>query len=175
MTELIAITFATSGEAQRLKDKLPELTARLQIDADDAVVITRDASGSVELHQNVNLRAAQAIGGSVWGLVLGAIFMVPIMGAMVGAGAGLITGALSDVGIDDRFAREFGSNLPENGSALCLLIRRDNADALVAALEAEAAYGQILRSAVNGPGILRRAGPKAGRDVTNRYPEQPAI
>src|ERR671925_788235 len=37
-------------------------------------------------------------------------------------------GALTDLGVDDRFMKELGENLPENGAALILLVRKVTPD-----------------------------------------------
>nr|WP_232017751.1 DUF1269 domain-containing protein [Cereibacter sphaeroides] len=55
---------------------------------EDVVVVTRDAEGKVKLHQAVNLTAAGAVGGSFWGLLIGLLFLNPLLGLAVGAGAG---------------------------------------------------------------------------------------
>ena len=51
----------------------------------------QNEKGKAKLHQAVNLTAAGAAGGGFWGLLIGMIFMNPLIGAAVGAGAGALS------------------------------------------------------------------------------------
>jgi uncharacterized membrane protein len=51
------------------------------------------------------------------------IFLNPLMGLAVGASAGAVSGALTDVGIDDNFMKELGATLTPGSSALFVLLR----------------------------------------------------
>ena len=86
------------------------LQAEYLIDLEDAVVVTKDSAGKVKLHQSHDLTAEAALGGAVWGTLIGLLFMVPFAGTVLGAGIGALTGSLSDYGIDDGFARELGAD-----------------------------------------------------------------
>ncbi len=70
------------------------------------VVATKNEKGEIKLHQATNLTMAGAVGGSFWGLLIGMIFLNPLLGTAVGAGAGALSGALSDIGIDDKMMKE---------------------------------------------------------------------
>jgi len=169
MTELVAITFDTPQEAFAVRDALPGIQERHHVEFDDAAVVTRDADGRVELHQPVNIKTAHVLGGAAWGLVLGAVFLSPVAGAAVGAGAGLVTGSQSNVGLDDAFVRDFGEDLERGGAALCFLIRRDKAETLIGALKEESAAGRVFRSGFDTSRISRREGVEAGKRITNDY------
>ncbi len=172
MTELVAITFNAPEDAFALRDQIPTLMDRHNAEVDDAMVVTREANGSVKLHQSVNLPLAQALGGGVWGLMLGGVFMAPFVGAAIGAGAGLMTGNLSNVGIDDDFAKQMGETLGTGHGVLLLLVRRESASHLIDLLEQETQgkLARILRSPVDKPSIARLRGAKTGQTATNDYP-----
>ena len=172
MTELVAITFDTPQEAFAVRDALPGIQERHHVEFDDAAVVTRDTDGRVELHQPVNIKTAHVLGGAAWGLVLGAVFLSPVAGAAAGAGAGLVTGNQSNVGLDDAFVRDFGEGLERGGAALCFLIRRDKAETLIAALKEESAAGRVFRSGFDTSRISRREGVEAGKRITNDYPQK---
>jgi uncharacterized membrane protein len=72
---------------------------------EDAVVAVKDEKGKVKLHQALNLTAAGAASGGFWGALIGLIFLNPLLGLAVGAAAGA-SGALTDVGIDDKFMKD---------------------------------------------------------------------
>jgi uncharacterized membrane protein len=44
--------------------------------------------------------------------------------AAVGAGAGAVSGKLSDIGISDKFMKELGETLTQGTSALFVLVRK---------------------------------------------------
>jgi uncharacterized membrane protein len=51
------------------------------------------------------------------------LFLVPLAGTALGAAAGALGGALTDVGIDDRFMKEAAQSL-QSGNAAFSLIRK---------------------------------------------------
>src|SRR4051812_18214276 len=109
MSNLIVIGFDNQADAFEMRAALARLQAQYLIEMEDAVVVTRDAAGKVDLHQAVNLAGAGAVGGAVWGSLIGLIFMNPLMGAALGAGWGALSGKLSDIGINDQFMRELST------------------------------------------------------------------
>ena len=74
--------------------------------------------GHVHLRQAINLAAAGAVSGSFWGVLIGVLFLNPLVGLAVGAGAGAASGALSDIGINDQFLLDLGETLPKGSAAL---------------------------------------------------------
>jgi uncharacterized membrane protein len=66
----------------------------------------KDEQGRVKLNQAVNITALGAASGGFWGALIGLIFLNPLIGLAVGAGAGAVSGALTDVGINDNFMKE---------------------------------------------------------------------
>ena len=75
---------------------------------EDVVVVTKDDKGKVKLHQAVNLTAAGAVGGGFWGMLIGMIFLNPLAGAAIGAGAGALSDKLRDLGISNDYMKELG-------------------------------------------------------------------
>jgi uncharacterized membrane protein len=64
-----------------------------------------------------------ASGGAFWGLLIGMLFFVPLLGAAIGAASGALGGAMSDIGIDDNFIREVGNTVQPGEVALFLLMQ----------------------------------------------------
>jgi len=85
MPDLIGVTFPNEDTAFELRSELIQMQTEYVIALEDAVVVTRDDAGEVKLHQAVNLTAAGAAGGSLRGLLLGALFASPLFGALLGA------------------------------------------------------------------------------------------
>jgi uncharacterized membrane protein len=149
MADLIAVTFNDETTAFELRAELAKLQKEYLIDMDDIVVVTRDDKGKVKLHQAVNLTAAGAVGGSFWGLLIGMLFLNPLLGMAVGAGAGALSGKLTDIGIDDKFMKELGENLPNGGSALFTLVKRSTPDKVLERLEPFRGKGKVMRTSLS--------------------------
>jgi uncharacterized membrane protein len=131
MSDLIAVAYPDQATAEKVRDELARLTREHVIEIEDAVVVTRDASGKVKLHQTVNPAGAGAAGGALWGGLIGLIFLAPLLGAAIGAAAGAATGAVTDPGIEDNFMRELGQSLPEGGAAVFALVRQVTPDKVI--------------------------------------------
>ncbi|WP_431302510.1 DUF1269 domain-containing protein [Sediminicoccus sp. BL-A-41-H5] len=131
MADLIIIAYDNVATAQAARAKLVELQGRYLIELGDAVVAEREADGEVKLHQPVNLTAVGAASGGMWGALIGLLFLNPLLGAAVGAGAGALSGKFTDLGINDQFMKDTAAALPAGGAALCILVRKVTADKVV--------------------------------------------
>ena len=60
--------------------------------------------------------------GALWGTLIGLLFLNPLAGFLVGTatGAGALSGALGDYGIDDNFIESLGSTISPRISAIFL-------------------------------------------------------
>ena len=128
MSDLVVVGFDDEHTAFEMRAALAKMQKEYLIDMEDVVVVTKDEKEKVKLHQAINLTAAGAVGGSFWGMLIGILFFNPLLGAAMGAGAGAISGKLSDIGIDDKFMKELGSTLTAGSSALFVLIRKVTPD-----------------------------------------------
>jgi uncharacterized membrane protein len=128
MAELISIVYDDTLKAEEARTELLKLQKEYLIDLEDAVVVVKDARGNVKLRQAFNLTAAGAVTGGFWGMLVGLIFFSPLLGFAVGTAAGAVSGALTDVGIDDKFMKELGAALQPNSSALFVLVRKATED-----------------------------------------------
>jgi uncharacterized membrane protein len=149
MANLVAIAFAEPAKAFDLRARLVELQKEYLIEMADIVVVTRDESGKVQLHQAANLTAAGAAGGGFWGMLIGMIFLNPLLGLAVGAGAGALSGYLSDLGINDNFMKKIGSELKPGGAAVFVLVRKATGDKVLDRLKDFAGTGTILQSSLS--------------------------
>ena len=146
MSDLVVIGFDDEHTAFEMRAALAKLQKEYLISMEDVVVVTKDEKGKVKLHQAVNLTAAGAVGGTFWGMLIGLIFLNPLLGAAVGAGAGAISGKLSDIGIDDKFMRELGETITAGSSALFVLVRKATPDKVLA--ELKGFRGKVLKTSL---------------------------
>lgn len=148
MSDLVIVAFADEATAFAARAELIKLQKEYLIEMEDAVVITRGEDGAVRLHQPVNLTGAGAVSGTLWGGLVGLIFLNPLLGAAIGAGAGAISGALTDIGIEDKFLKEVGQSLDKGGSALAVLIRKMTADKVMERMSDFIGKGRVLQTSL---------------------------
>ena len=146
MSELVVIGFEDESTAFGRHAVLAKLQKRQLIEMEDVVVVTKDDSGKVKLHQAINLTAAGAVGGSFWGLLIGMIFLNPLVGAAVGAGAGALSSKFTDIGINDQFMKELSATFMPGTSALFVLVKKSTQDKVLAALKNY--KGKVLKTSL---------------------------
>jgi uncharacterized membrane protein len=149
MSDLVAVLFDDESTAFEMRAAVVRMQREYLIELEDAVVVSKDEKEKVKLHQALNLTAAGAAGGGFWGLLIGTLFFMPIAGVAVGAGAGAISGLLSDAGISDDFMREVGQGFKPKTAALFLLIRKMTADKVLAGLKEFRGKGRVLQTSLN--------------------------
>lgn len=148
MSNLIVIGFNNEADAFEMRAALAKLQSQYLIEMEDAVVVTRDAKGKVQLHQAVNLTAAGAASGGFWGMLIGMLFLNPLAGFAIGAGSGALSGKLSDLGISDQFMRDLGATITSGSSALFVLVRKSTPDKVLEALKPFAGKGRVLQTSL---------------------------
>ncbi|MEO1732946.1 MAG: DUF1269 domain-containing protein [Pseudomonadota bacterium] len=149
MADLIVLTFDDEATGFELRTELVKLQKEYLLTMEDAVVVTKDDAGKVHLHQATNLTAAGAIGGSFWGLLIGFLFLNPLLGLAVGAGAGAVSGMLTDLGIDDNFMKDLGEKLQPGGSAVFVLLKEVTGDKVLERLEHFHSRGHVMQTSLS--------------------------
>ncbi|SOC41339.1 uncharacterized membrane protein [Rhizobium subbaraonis] len=155
MSDLIVVGFDTPDEADKVLVKLNGLKKEYLIDLEDAVVVVRDTAGKVHLKQSMNLTAIGAssglLSGALWGGLVGLLFLNPLagfaIGGAVGAGAGALSGSLADYGIDDEFIKSLGDTIPNDSSALFILVRKVQPEKVLA--EFQGVRGRVLKTSLS--------------------------
>jgi uncharacterized membrane protein len=120
MSDLVAIIYPTEQKAEEVRQRLFNLQKEYLITLSDAVIAVKTEAGSVKLSRLFNTAAAGAATGGFWGLLIGILFLNPIIGVALGAAGGALGGALTDYGINDKFMKELSTSLqPGNAALLC--------------------------------------------------------
>ena len=148
MSNLVVVGFDNAADAFQMRAALAQMQAQYLIEMEDAVVVTRNEKGAVQLHQAVNLTAAGAVSGAFWGSLIGLLFLNPLLGAAVGAGSGALSGKLADLGISDQFMKDLSTTLTPGTAALFVLVRKSTPDKLLDGLKAFAGKGRVLQSSL---------------------------
>ncbi|MCW3837323.1 DUF1269 domain-containing protein [Sphingomonas canadensis] len=147
MSELVVIAFDNEEKAEEIRDRLVNLQRSHIVALADAVVATKRSNGSIRLSQLVSPATSGAISGGFWGLLIGALFLAPHIGLLVGAASGGLAGALTDVGVDDDFMREVADVLQPGSAALFVLIQKMTEDKLLD--ELKGVGGKVLRTSLD--------------------------
>ena len=149
MSTLVVVGYKDIHKAEEVRLKLWKLQRDYLLDLEDAVVVVKNEQGKVKLHQAVNLTSAGAVSGGFWGSLIGLIFLNPLLGLAVGATAGAVSGALTDVGIDDNFMKELGATLTPGSSALFVLLRNKTAAPDKVLEELKGTGGTVLKTSLS--------------------------
>lgn len=147
MSTLVVIGYDDLFKAEEVRLMLLKMQKDYLIDMEDAVVAVKDDEGKVKLHQAVNLTAAGALSGGFWGTLIGLIFLNPLLGLAVGASAGAVSGALADVGIDDKFMKELATAMNPGSSVLFVLVRKSTPDRVLDELKGTG--GKVLKTSLS--------------------------
>src|SRR5215831_4272327 len=132
MADLVEIAFPSEEKAEQVRQKLLDMQKEYLIELGDAVIAVKQPNGHVKLNQLFNPTA-------------------------IGAASGALGGALTDVGINDRFMKDAAQHLQSGNAALFLLIRKMTTDKVLAALQGEG--GTVIRTSFDESreGALRTA------------------
>ena len=144
MNDLLVIAFPSEEKAEEVRQKLFTMQKEYLIELGDAVVAVKTPDGAVKLNQLFSTTALGGVSGAFWGALIGLIFMMPLAGAAIGAGAGAVSGALTDFGIDDQFMKDVAGAIPPGGAALFLLVRKMTTDKVLEGLKGVG--GVVLRT-----------------------------
>jgi uncharacterized membrane protein len=68
--------------------------------------------------------------GAFWGVLLGALFLMPVVGALAGAGLGALSSTMKGVGITKEDLERIRGEVTEGTSALFLVTEEGNLDRL---------------------------------------------
>ena len=147
MADLIVIEYDDIYKAEEVRLKLQKMQRDYLVDLADAVVATKDEEGKVRLNQIHNLTASGAMRGGFFGVLIGLLFLNPLLGAAAGATVGAISGALTDVGINNNFMKEIANGFQNGSSALFVLVRKVTPDKVRAELEGSG--GKILQTSLS--------------------------
>jgi uncharacterized membrane protein len=144
MSDLVAICFPNEQKAEEIRERVLKLQSEYLISLEDAVVAVKRPDGQIKLNQMINPLAVSTASGTMWGALIGLIFMMPLAGAAIGAASGAIGGALTDLGINDTFMKEVAASIQPGEAVLFLLIRNMTADKVMDDLRGVG--GKILRT-----------------------------
>ncbi len=120
MTNLIAITYADPRTAEEVMEHVDWAAFDKQVDVIDACWMS-SKNGEVSVHPASHPLAARAAIGGTLGLLVGALFALPVAGFAAGAALGAHRGKQPELAIDHAFVESIEEQIAAGGSALVVL------------------------------------------------------
>ncbi|SEG73787.1 DUF1269 domain-containing protein [Bosea lathyri] len=147
MSDLVVIVYPTEARAEEMRQKVISLQKDYLIEISDAAIAVMHEGGKIKLNQLLNTTAMGAASGGFWGLLIGAIFLMPVFGAAIGAASGALGGALTDYGVNDGFMKELSASLQPGNAALFVLINKMTGDKVLEAIKGTG--GVVLKTSLD--------------------------
>jgi uncharacterized membrane protein len=143
MNQLIVVAFDHLDDARKAMKSLRALEGEGRIRFEDTALIEREPDGTAHVRNEVSGTTET---GAVIGAIVGGVvsFVFPLAGIVIGAAAGAAIGASLDRGVDQSFVEDVKNKLQPGRSALFLVTREADSDALMAALRQF--HGDIIQT-----------------------------
>jgi uncharacterized membrane protein len=136
MPNLVVMTFRNEAEAEQVLEALRAARHDHGISLDDSAVVVKAEDGTVEVRNEIDRGVkVGALGGGLLGLLAGFLLGGPIASLVVGAIGGALSGDLANLGIDQRFIDDVSNDLQPGSSALFVMVREAEPEAVFLALE----------------------------------------
>ena len=146
MNQLIVVAFDHFDDARSALERIRSLEREGRISLEDTALVQRDPDGTAHVKNEVSgtTETATVIGAAVGGLVL---FLFPVVGLALGAAAGAAIGTAMDRGVSASFIDEVKTTLRPGRSAMFLVVREADLDAVLAGLRD--LPGEVLQSTLS--------------------------
>lgn len=149
MSELIAVAFDDEFKAEQVRLDLLQLEHDHLVDLEEAAVVVHKKNGKVKLNHVSHFTLPLALGGGFVGVLVGLILINPalaLFGLIAGTGLGAAVGSLREIGIDEKFMKDLGSHLKPGTSALFIVARKAEPEAVLKELKRFG--GHVLRTSL---------------------------
>jgi uncharacterized membrane protein len=153
MATLFAITYPDPNRAKQAMESVDWADFDRLVRVEGACWISKEGD-ELSVHPRGRPGAGKAAVGGGLGLLVGALFSIPVVGLAAGAAIGLRKGRHQDHGIDEEFVSSVGDELEAGGSAIVVLFE-EGADTGKAAADL-ARFGGTVRSTDLPPERLAR-------------------
>jgi uncharacterized membrane protein len=146
MNQLVVVAFDHFADARDALRSLRELERAGRIRFEDTALVERDPDGTAHVKNEVSgtTETAAIVGTIIGGLVT---FAFPFVGMAIGAAAGAAIGAALDRGVSGSFIDDVKTTLRPGRSALFVVTKEVDADAVTAALRQF--RGDVLQSTLS--------------------------
>ena len=134
MSTLVVVAYSTQYKAEEVRLQLLKMQKEYLVDLEDAAIAVKQQDGKVKLHQLYSL-----------------------------TGAGAVSGALSDVGINDKFMKDLAEQMQPGHSVLFVLFRSITLDKALEELRGTG--GTVIQTSLSHEDEARLRAALKGQDV----------
>ena len=120
----LAVVYAEREQAGKVLKALKAPKSPKLIDLADAVFVTRDKRGNIQLQEASLRRKKNTIGDSVAGMMVGAILLAPIDGVTLAGATETVRHKIANVRLEDDFIKELRALMQPDSSTIFLLVQR---------------------------------------------------
>ncbi len=147
MATLTVWKFDSAEGGEKALELLAKLAPQRLIEVLDAAVVSWPAGAKHPKTRHLtNMTGARALDGAFWGMLLGLLFFMPLLGMAVGAAAGAISGHFAEYGIGRDFMENVRAKVTPGTSALFLLTGQVTWDKVAAAAKEAGVHGELIQS-----------------------------
>ena len=131
MTTFTVWKFDDADGAERAAGMLRDAQAKGLVKIDDRMIVSWPAGASQPTIKHGHEETWRGTAwGSVWGIVIGTLFFVPVVGGLAGAAIGALAKATERAGISKEQLESIRSEITEGTSALFLVTEQGKLDPL---------------------------------------------
>lgn len=128
MSDLILAIYRSQTAAFVAGESLAVLQQEAGTEPEDIVVVTRDMSGRVSVHQSIDLATGSPLGGGRWGTIIGTLFLDS---RKPGPGSRGLAAQLHAAGLEPQFLQDVVQGLVKGGGAVGIRVRLLGKDRVV--------------------------------------------
>jgi uncharacterized membrane protein len=149
VNQLMVIAFDHFDDARNAMKALRDLERAGRIRFEDTAIVERDPDGNVHVKNEVSgtTETAALVGAVIGSLVT---FAFPPLGLAIGAAVGAVVGTVLDTGVSSAFIDDVKTTLRPGRSALFLVVKQAEADAIMAALRPY--RGDVIQTTLDSEG-----------------------
>jgi uncharacterized membrane protein len=149
VNQLMVIAFDHFDDARNAMKALRDLERAGRIRFEDTAIVERDPDGNVHVKNEVSgtTETAALVGAVIGSLVT---FAFPPLGLAIGAAVGAVVGTALDTGVSSAFIDDVKTTLRPGRSALFLVVKQAEADAIMAALRPY--RGDVIQTTLDSEG-----------------------
>ena len=121
--EVVVVSFPGEQRAAEVLQALRQLSHEHVVALKNAATIVCHANGKIEIHETQDIDGKQGtLFGALAGGLLGALKGDAIEGAVIGAAGGYVASRVIDLGFNDDYLKELGSQLTPGTSAIVAIL-----------------------------------------------------
>jgi uncharacterized membrane protein len=134
MSDLIVIGYENPQTARQAYEQVQRLQQEFIVDLAGLAIVNVDADGKTHVDTPRRIVGASAVGGALFGLLLGLLFFVPGM-VLLGGAIGALMGKFNQSGVDAEFRNRVEHLLEPGHAAVVIMAAKITEDKFATAMQ----------------------------------------